>query len=59
MRGRTDLASLVSGLALIVVGAVLLADARGALDLHFGGAAPLICAAIGASLLATGLSRGR
>jgi hypothetical protein len=59
LRGRTDPASLVAGLALIVVGAVLLADARGALDLRFGGAAPLICAAVGAALLATGLSRGR
>jgi hypothetical protein len=49
----------VAGLALIVVGAVLLADARGALDLRFAGAAPLICAAVGAALLATGLSRGR
>ena len=59
MRARTDLASLVSGLALIAIGAVLLADARGALDLRVAGAAPLICAAIGAALLATGLTRGR
>jgi hypothetical protein len=59
LRGRTDPASLVAGLALIALGAVLLADARGALDLRFGGAAPLVCAAVGAVLLATGLARGR
>lgn len=59
MSGRTDLASLVSGLALIAIGAVLLADARGALDLAVSGAAPLICAAVGAALLATGLTRDR
>jgi hypothetical protein len=57
--GRTDLASLVAGLALIVLGAVLLADARDALDLRLAGAAPLVCAAVGATLLASGLSRGR
>ena len=59
MRGRTDLVSLVAGLALVALGAVLLADARGALDLRFSGAAPLVCATVGAALLASGLSRGR
>ena len=59
MRGRADIASLVAGLALIALGAVLLADARGGLDLTIGGAAPLVCAAVGSVLLATGLSRGR
>lgn len=59
MRGRTDPLSLVAGLALVALGAVLLADARGALDLQITGAAPLVCAAVGAALLASGLSRGR
>ena len=59
MRGRTDLASLVAGLVLVALGAVLLADARGGLDLTIGVASPLVCAAVGAVLLATGLSRGR
>jgi hypothetical protein len=57
--GRTDLLSLVAGLALLVVGGVLLADARGAFDLRVAGAAPLACAAVGAALLASGLTRGR
>jgi hypothetical protein len=57
--GRTDLLSLVAGLALLVVGGVLLADERGALDLRVAGAAPLACAAVGAALLASGLTRGR
>jgi hypothetical protein len=57
MPGRADLVSLVAGLALLVLGAILLADARGALDLELGGAAPLACAAVGATLLASGLTR--
>ena len=59
MRGRIDPLSLVAGLALLALGAVLLADARGALELHMAGAAPLVCATVGAVLLASGLSRGR
>jgi hypothetical protein len=59
LRGRIDPLSLVAGLALVVLGGVLLADARGALDLRLAGAAPLVCAAVGAALLASGLSRGR
>jgi len=59
LRGRTDLASLVAGLVLVALGAVLLADARGGLNLTIGAAAPMVCAAVGAVLLATGLSRGR
>jgi hypothetical protein len=59
MSRRADLPSLVAGLALVALGAILLADARGGLDLSLGGAAPLVCAAVGSVLLATGLSRGR
>ena len=38
-------------------GGVLLLDAVGELDLTFGSLAPVACAAMGATLLALGLSR--
>jgi hypothetical protein len=41
----------------MVLGAFLLLDAVGALDLSFGVFAPVACAATGAILLASGLSR--
>ena len=57
MSGRPDLPALVAGLGIIVLGAVLLADALGALDLRFGAFAPLALFVVGSTLLATGLSR--
>jgi hypothetical protein len=51
--------SLTAGLALVVLGAVLLLDRTGTVDLTFGSMAPIAFAAIGAILLASGLSRGR
>jgi hypothetical protein len=51
--------SLVAGLGLIALGAVLLADRAGALDLRFAALAPIVCAVVGAVLLASGLGRGR
>lgn len=56
---RPDLASLVAGLGILAVGVVLLLDATGALDLRFAGFGPLACAAIGATLLASGMTRPR
>jgi hypothetical protein len=56
-RRRPDLASLVAGVGLLVLGAVLLADALGAIDLSFAAFAPLACFLVGDVLLATGLSR--
>jgi hypothetical protein len=56
-RRRPDLASLVAGVGLLVFGAVLLADALGAIDLSFAAFAPLACFLVGDVLLATGLSR--
>jgi hypothetical protein len=56
-RRRPDLASLVAGVGLLVFGAMLLADALGAIDLSFAALAPLACFLVGAVLLATGLSR--
>jgi hypothetical protein len=49
--------SLVAGLVLLALGGVLLADALDALALGFAALAPIACAAVGAILIATGLSR--
>jgi hypothetical protein len=54
---RPDIPALVAGLALLALGGVLLLDAGGAVDLTFGVFAPIACAAVGAILLANGLSR--
>lgn len=59
MRRSPDLTSIVSGLALIAFGGVLLADAVGAITLTFEWFAPVVTGALGAVLLATGLSRER
>ena len=56
-RRRPDLPSLVAGVALLVLGAVLLLDRLDVLDLRFGALGPLACAALGAVLLASGLVR--
>ena len=56
---RPDLTSLVAGASILVVGVILLLDAEGALDLRLSGFAPLACAAIGAILLALGMTRPR
>ena len=55
--GRPDIPALVAGLALLAFGAVLLMNALHAIDLGFGGFAPIACAVTGAILLANGLSR--
>jgi len=52
-----DLPSLVAGLVILVLGAVLLLDRLDVLTLHFASWGPLACAAIGAILLASGLGR--
>jgi hypothetical protein len=44
-------------MVILVLGAVLLLDRLGVLDLRFDTVAPIVCAAVGAILLATGLSR--
>ena len=56
---RPDIPALVAGLALLVLGAVILLDALGLIDLGFGLFAPIACAVTGAILLANGLSRTR
>ena len=50
--------SLTAGLVLVVFGVVLLLDATGTLELSFGAMAPIAFGAVGAILLASGLSRG-
>ena len=51
--------SLTAGLVLLVLGTVLLLDQAGTLHLTFGSMTPIALGAIGAVLLAGGLSRGR
>jgi hypothetical protein len=51
--------SLTAGLALVVLGALLLLDRSGTLRLDFGSMAPIAFGAVGAILLASGLTRGR
>jgi hypothetical protein len=48
---------LVAGLALLALGGLLLLDSQDVLRLKFGTLAPIACAAVGAILLASGLSR--
>ena len=57
MRRSPDLPSVIAGIVLIAFGGVLLADAVGAFSLSLEAFAPLVCAALGAILLATGLGR--
>jgi hypothetical protein len=59
VRGSPDITSLVSGLCVVGLGVLLLLDATGAFNLRFNVLAPAACAAIGAILLASGLSRPR
>ena len=61
MRGTAspDPVSLTAGLVLIVLGTVLLLDRTRTVDLTFSSMAPIAFAAVGAILLASGLSRGR
>jgi hypothetical protein len=54
---RLDLPSFVAGVGLLVLGAVLLADALDAIDLSFAALVPLACFVVGDVLLAAGLTR--
>jgi hypothetical protein len=47
----------VAGLGVCALGAVLLLDQLGALHLGFAALAPILCAVVGAILLANGVSR--
>ena len=54
---KPDVATLVAGLALLVLGGLLMLDTQDAIELRLGALAPIACAAVGAVLLASGLSR--
>ena len=56
-RRDPDVTSLVAGLVLIGLGAVLLLDRLDVVDLRFGYLWPALLAALGAILLAGGLAR--
>ncbi len=58
-RGSPDVPSLVAGIAVCALGALLLADQGGALELRFATLAPALCAALGVIFLAAGLTRSR
>jgi hypothetical protein len=55
--GAPDPASLVAGVAVVIVGVLLLLDALGAFTVRLAGFVPLALGAVGAVLLATGLGR--
>jgi hypothetical protein len=57
--GRPDITSLVAGTCVAALGLLLLLDAVGTFDLRFGVFAPAACAALGAILLASGMTRPR
>ena len=54
---RPDLPTLVSGLATVVLGAVLLLDRAGELSLDFGSLAPVVLTVVGLMLLVSGLAK--
>lgn len=54
---RPDIPSLVAGAVIAVLGVVVLLDRADVLDLRFAALGPLICAALGAILLASGFAR--
>jgi hypothetical protein len=56
---KPDLTSVVAGACVIALGVLLLIDATGTVDLRFGVLAPAACAALGAIVLASGLTRPR
>ena len=57
MRARLQVGSLVAGLGVIVVGVLVLLDAQDVISLSFAVLAPVACAVVGATLLASGLTR--
>ena len=57
MPARLQLAPLVAGLGVIVIGVLALLDSTHVISLGFGALAPVACAVAGATLLASGLTR--
>jgi hypothetical protein len=59
VRRRPDITSLVAGICVGGLGVLLLLDAADTLDLRFAVLGPVACAALGAILLASGMTRPR
>jgi hypothetical protein len=59
VRPSPDTTSVVAGIAVLALGVLLLLDASDVLELRFGVLAPVACAAMGAILLASGMTRRR
>jgi hypothetical protein len=59
VRRRPDITSLVAGICVAGLGVLLLLDAADTLDLRFAVLGPVVCAALGAILLASGMTRPR
>ena len=59
MTRSPDPTSVVAGVAVLALGVLLLLDASNALELSFKVLAPVACAATGAILLASGMTRRR
>jgi hypothetical protein len=57
MPARVQLAPLVAGIGVIVVGVLVLLDAQNVISFGFGALAPVACAVVGVTLLASGLTR--
>jgi hypothetical protein len=55
---RVDSTSLIAGLAIIAVGALLLLDQEDVIDLSLGAAGAVVAAVIGVILIASGLAEG-
>jgi di/tricarboxylate transporter len=56
MRRSPSVTALTTGIALVVLGVLLVLDADGSVDLGFAYAAPILVGALGAILLAGGLA---
>jgi hypothetical protein len=54
---RPDIATLVQGLSILVLGTVLLLDQAGQISLDFGSLAPTVLAVLGLVLLVGGLAK--
>ena len=58
MSRQVDNVSLVAGLAIVVIGVVLLLDQEGVIDLSLGVVGAIAAAVIGVILIASGLAEG-
>ena len=59
MPRRLDVTSVVAGVCVTTLGVLLLLDASGTIELRFAVLGPAVCAALGAILLASGMTRPR